>query len=333
MAKSPARIFLTHAPTARAFWYGEAALAALRAAGDVMLNPRDEPLDPAALAEAARGCPLVVIDRQTEAPAALFERMPDLVALIRVAVDIRNIDMAAASAAGVLVTQASRGFVASVSEWIVGAMIDAGRGLTGYVIDYRAGRTPMPVKGRQIKGATVGVIGYGAIARYLVPILAAMGARVLIHDPYVAPSPPAEPAGLNDLLAQSDYVLPLAVATAETENLIDGAALGRMKPTAWLINASRGNLIDEAALERTLDARAIAGAAFDVGRAPDQMPSPHLARRPDVLASPHIAGLTPESIGHQSMETARQAAAILAGEIPAGAVNADRASRLARLRG
>jgi D-3-phosphoglycerate dehydrogenase len=90
-------------------------------------------------------------------------------------------------------------------------------------------------------------------------------------------------------------------------------------------------LIDEAALERALDARIIAGAVLDVGRAPDQMPSHHLARRPDVLASPHIAGLTPEAIEHQALETTRQAAAILAGEIPVGAVNADRASRLARV--
>jgi D-3-phosphoglycerate dehydrogenase len=331
MAKTPVRIFLTHPPTARAFWYGEKALAALRALGDLVVNPRDDVLDPVALADAARGCVLVVIDRQTEAPAALFERMPDLVALLRVAVDIRNIDVAAASAAGVLVTQASRGFIPAVAEWIVGAMIDAGRGLTDYAAVYRGGRAPKPVKGRQIMGATVGVIGYGAIARHLAPILAAMGARVLAHDPYAAPTSPAEPAGFEDLLAQSDYVVPLAVATTETENLIDDTALRCMKPTAWLINASRGNLIDEAALERALDARIIAGAVLDVGRAPDQMPSHHLARRPDVLASPHIAGLTPEAIEHQALETTRQAAAILAGEIPVGAVNADRASRLARV--
>lgn len=333
MAKKPVRIFLTHPPTARTFWYGEKALTALRALGDLAVNPGEDVLGPAALAEAARGCALVVIDRQTEAPAALFDRMPDMVALLRVAVDIRNIDVSAASAAGVLVTQASRGFIPAVAEWIVGAMIDAGRGLTEYAAAYRADAVPKPVKGRQIMGATVGVIGYGAIARHLAPILAAMGARVLAHDPYAAPVAPAEAVELADLLARSDYVVPLAVATAETENLIGESALRRMKPTAWLINASRGNLIDEAALERALDARTIAGAVLDVGRAADQMPSPHLARRLDVLASPHIAGLTPEAIEHQALETTRQAAAILAGEIPVGAVNADRASRLARLKG
>ncbi len=102
-----------------------------------------------------------------------------------------------------------------------------------------------------------------------------------------------------------------------------------MKPTAFLINLSRGNLIDEAALGRALDERWIAGAAMDVGRAPDQMPSPHLAARDDVIATPHTAGLTPASIEHQALETVAQAGEILAGRIPRGAVNTKFASRLA----
>jgi D-3-phosphoglycerate dehydrogenase len=126
--------------------------------------------------------------------------------------------------------------------------------------------------------------------------------------------------------------VPLAVASEETENLIGAAALARTKPTAWLINASRGNLVDEAALAAALDARRIAGAVLDVGRAPDQMPSPHLARRADVIATPHIAGLTPAAIEHQAVETAHQAAALIRGEIPPGAVNADKATKLARIK-
>jgi D-3-phosphoglycerate dehydrogenase len=104
-----------------------------------------------------------------------------------------------------------------------------------------------------------------------------------------------------------------------------------MKRSAFFINLSRGNLVDETALSRALDAGQIAGAAMDVGRAPDQMPSSALASRADVIATPHIAGLTPEAIEHQALETVRQVAELLAGRMPRGAVNPDSASRLARL--
>jgi len=101
-----------------------------------------------------------------------------------------------------------------------------------------------------------------------------------------------------------------------------------MKPSAFFINASRGNLVDEAALLQALDSGRIAGAALDVGRALDQMPSPALARHPRVIATPHIGGLTLPAIEHQSMETARQVADIVQGRVPAGAVNLAHAQRL-----
>ena len=106
-----------------------------------------------------------------------------------------------------------------------------------------------------------------------------------------------------------------------------------MRPDAFLVNLSRGNLIDEAALAAALDERRIAGAALDVGRAPDQMPSPRLAARSDVVATPHMAGLTTEAIEGQALETVAQVAEILAGRPPAGSVNAEHASRLDRQQG
>src|SRR5207245_9882416 len=129
-------------------------------------------------------------------------------------------------------------------------------------------------------------------------------------------------------LAQSDYVVPLAVATPETENLIGARAFSLMKRDACLINVSRGNLVDEQALETALSEGRIAGCAMDVGRAPDQMPTPRLAARPDVIATPHAAGLPRPAIEHQSMETVAQAAEIVKRRAPKGAVNAEHWSRI-----
>ena len=126
--------------------------------------------------------------------------------------------------------------------------------------------------------------------------------------------------------------MPLAVATAETENLIGEKQFAAMKTGAFFINASRGNLVDEAALVRALDSGRLGGCALDVGRAPDQMPTPAIAARADVIATPHTAGLTLPAIEHQSMETVAQAAEILKGRAPKGAVNAEHWTRKALLK-
>ena len=138
-------------------WIG--ALTALRQLGEVRLNETGKVLDARALAQAAAGCQIIVSDRQTPGPAEFFPLAPDLVAFLRVAVDIRNIDVAAASAAGVLVTHATPGFTASVAEMTVGFMVDLARGISDCVLVYRQGRAPEARKGRQLKGATLGIIG------------------------------------------------------------------------------------------------------------------------------------------------------------------------------
>jgi D-3-phosphoglycerate dehydrogenase len=122
-------------------------------------------------------------------------------------------------------------------------------------------------------------------------------------------------------------VVCLAAATEATENMMNAAAFAAMKPDAYFINASRGNLVDEDALLAALDAGTIAGCAVDVGRAPDQMPSPRVAAHPRVIASPHIGGLTPPAVEHQALETVAQVAELLQGRAPQGAVNAQQATR------
>lgn len=326
-------VFLTHTPDMLANYYGARALAALKSHATVKLNETGRVLDAKALAEAARGCEIIVSDRQTAGPAELFPLLPDLVAFLRVAIDIRNIDVAAASAHGVLVTHATAGFIASVAEMAVGMMIDCGRFITRSTIEYRAGQEAEPRMGRQLKGATLGIMGYGAIGEYLGQLGIALGMTVLVSDPFkTIATPGLRQVELPDLLSQSDYVVCLVVANEKTENLMNAAAFARMKRSAFFVNLSRGNLVDETALEAALDAKQIAGAALDVGRAQDQKPSPFLAKRDDVIATPHTAGLTPEAAEHQAFDTVNQVAELVAGRMPPGAANAQAAHRLARLK-
>jgi D-3-phosphoglycerate dehydrogenase len=326
-------VFLTHTPDMLANYYGARALAALKSHATVKLNETGRVLDAKALAEAARGCEIIVSDRQTAGPAELFPLLPDLVAFLRVAIDIRNIDVAAASAHGVLVTHATAGFIASVAEMAVGMMIDCGRFITRSAIEYRAGQEAEPRMGRQLKGATLGIMGYGAIGEYLGQLGIALGMTVLVSDPFkTIAAPGLRQVELPDLLSQSDYVVCLVVANEKTENLMNAAAFARMKRSAFFVNLSRGNLVDEKALEAALDAKQIAGAALDVGRAQDQKPSPFLAKRDDVIATPHTAGLTPEAAEHQAFDTVNQVAELVAGRMPPGTANAQAAHRLARLK-
>ena len=189
------------------------------------------------------------------------------------------------------------------------------------------GAAPAATMGRQLAGSTLGIIGYGSIGRHLAPLGAALGMDVLVTDPCATVDVPFSPVPLGTLLRRADFVVCLAVANAETENLMDAAAFALMRPDAFFINVSRGGLVDEAALEAALREGRLAGAALDVGRAPDQMPTPGLATLSNVVATPHIGGLTPPAIEAQALETVRQVRALLRGEVPTGAVNGDAWSR------
>jgi D-3-phosphoglycerate dehydrogenase len=175
-------------------------------------------------------------------------------------------------------------------------------------------------------------MGYGAIGRYLSTLGVALGMKVLVADPFAK----VEGEGLHQvpletLLAQSDFVVCLVIANEQTENLMNAANFACMKKSAYFLNLSRGNLVDEAALLAALEKKQIAGAAMDVGRAFDQKPSLNLASRADVIATPHIAGLTPDAIEHQAFDTVKQVAELVAKRVPPEAVNTAKATRLTRL--
>lgn len=142
------RNLLTHTPHMLANYYGDRALSALRRHGDVRLNTSGRVLDdPAALVAAAGDAEIIVADRTVPVTAPVFAALPGLKAVCRVAVDISTIDVAAASRHGVLVTRATPGFVAAITELAVGFMIDLARGVSRSVVDYRTGIEPSPRPG------------------------------------------------------------------------------------------------------------------------------------------------------------------------------------------
>src|SRR6478736_2511790 len=245
-------------------YYGDRSLNGLRAAAEVILHERDDTLDAAGLVRAAKDADIIVADRMTEGRGEIFARLPRLRAFVRCAVDIRNVNVDAASNAGVLVTRAGPGFVQAVAELALGFMVDLSRGVSRATADYHAGRKPEARMGRQLAGSRIGIIGYGSIGRYLAEIAKVMRMEVLVSDPFATVSDSAiRQVGLDELLAASDYVVCLAVANEQTENLIGEAALARMQRHAVFINLSRGNLVDEAALAKALLENRIAGAAMD----------------------------------------------------------------------
>ena len=325
------RVFLTHDAEDLEAYYGRA-LPELEAIADVVRNPVGRDLDTNELIEAAQGCQVVVAHRSTPGERAAFEQLPELAAFLRTAVDISTIDVAAASEHGVLIARADKSFVPSTAELALGLMIAVARNIGASTSDYQAGREPPQRSGHQLAGRTVGIIGYGAIGSYLAPILAALGMSVVVHDPYVATvDDPFERVALAELLDRSDVVLPLATADDETANLIDAEALAAMKPGAFVVNVSRGELLDEAAVEEALDSGRLGGLAMDVGRAPDQRPSPALAGRPGVVATPHLGGLTPENADAQARSSVEQIRAILDHTMPPRSVNPEYATRLRAL--
>jgi len=323
------KVLLTHTPAMFDGYYGPAALKGLSEVAEVVRHKRTQFLGTSELIELAQDCQIIVSDRATPGEAEIFAALPALAAFIRCAVDIRTIDVAAASAHGVLVTQATPGFVDAVNEWILGVMIDLARGISQAANSYHRGEEPVARMGVQLRGATIGVVGQGAIGSQLSVSASQLGMTVLVHDPYVTELPEnVESVDFASLLMHADFVVCLVVANDQTENLFNADAFAKMKSSAYFINPSRGNLVDEPALSAALESGGIAGAAMDVGRAPDQKPSMSLAQLNNVIATPHIGGLTRNAIEHQAFDTVRQVKALIAGEVPDGAVNTEHAQRI-----
>ena len=310
------RVLLTHNSEDLEAYYARA-LPGLAALGvEIRHNPFDRDLTTPELIEHAAGTEVIIAHRSTPGDAELFVERPELRAFLRTAVDISTIDVAAATAHGVIVGHADKSFVASTAELALGLLIDTARHITTSGHDYRSNREPWQRSGRQLRGMTAGIIGYGAIGSYLADLLLAVGLEVIVSEQEAEVPDRFRTVDLETLLAHSDAVFPLVASTPATHHLIDADAIGRMRSGAVLINVSRGEIVDETAIETALDEGQLGGFGCDVGSAPDQRPNPRLAARPDVVATPHLGGLTPENADAQARSSVEQVDAILRGERP-----------------
>ncbi|HEX6146401.1 MAG TPA: hydroxyacid dehydrogenase [Acidimicrobiia bacterium] len=246
----------------------------------------------------------IFIRNRTRIDNELLASAPELRVVGRLGVGLDNIDLGGCAAAGVTVIPAVGANAVSVAEYVLGAILVLLRGVYDMTPSMVAGEWPRQghAFGHELLGKTLGLIGLGSIARQVAVRAAAFGMGIVAFDPFLPDDDAAwgtvGKVGLETLLATSD-VVSLHVPLGEgTRNLIDAAALTLMKPTAVLVNTSRGGIVDETALAAALREGSIAGAALDVFSAEPLGPEPAatFADVPNLLLTPHLAGNTEEAV-------------------------------------
>jgi len=249
--------------------------------------------------------------------AEMIAAAPRLRLIQKIGVGVNTIDLDAAQGRGIPVCNLPGTNARAVAEMTLALMLASLRRLPRFDAGMRQGvwSDPLLQDGLgELGGRTVGLVGYGAIPRLLAPILAAMGCRLLYTTRTPTPDAVGDWRNLPDLLAEADIVSLHLPLTAETTNLIDGAALARMKPGAVLINTARGGLVDQAALTEALCSGRLAAAGLDVFEAePPDFGAP-LLRLPNVVLSPHIAWLTTGTFDRSFALAAENCRRLSAGE-------------------
>lgn len=288
----------------------EQAVAALAADFDVRYDPAlvDRPGEIPAAAAAARA---LIVRNRTRVTAALLDACPRLRAVGRLGVGLDNIDLDACRERGVAVLPATGANDAAVAEYVITGALMLLRGAYHATARVAAGEWPrQALSGREAGGRTLGLVGFGGIARAAAARAVPLGMRVIAHDPFVPADDPAwgdlamRCTSLDELLAASDVVSLHVPYTGETHHLIDAAALTRMPAGAVLINAARGGVVDEAALAEALHAGRLGGALLDVFEQEPLAAGSVLAGVPNLVLTPHIAGVTQESNVRVSRVTA-----------------------------
>jgi len=255
------------------------------------------------LAELA-GSAAILIRNRTRIDPSLLAAAPKLQVVGRLGVGLDNIDLDGCAAAGVTVLPAVGANAVSVAEYVIGAMLVLLRGVYDMTPSMVAGEWPRQghAFGHELSGKTLGLVGLGSIARQVALRAAPFGMGIVAFDPFLPDDDAAwgtvGKVDLETLLSTSDVVSLHVPLDEKTRNLIDAAALALMKPTAVLVNTSRGGIVDEPALARALESCALAAAALDVFATEPLGPGPAavFAGVPNLLLTPHLAGNTEEAV-------------------------------------
>ncbi len=275
----------------------------LRTRHEVVYDP-DLCTDRERLLEQMTGVEAIFIRNRTRIDNELIAADPDLRVVGRLGVGLDNIDLRVCERAGVRVISAVGANAVSVAEYVIGAMLVLVRGVYGMSPSMVAGEWPRQghAFGFELMEKTMGLVGFGSIAREVATRAAALGMEVIAHDPFLADDDPAwrtvRSVGMETVLESADVISLHIPLTDETRSLIDAGVLGRMRPTAVLINTSRGGIVDERALAEALLQGKLGGAALDVFAAEPLGPEPAavFAGIPNLLLTPHVAGNTRESV-------------------------------------
>ena len=256
--------------------------------------------------------------------ADVMARMPKCKIIARYGIGVDTIDLEAATAAGIIVTNNPTYCIEEVAEHTMALMLACARKIVFYDRMVRAGRWEVP-PGKplfRVAGSTLGLIGFGNIARQVAVRAAAFGMNVLYSDPYVKETDQlAKQVDIGRLLKDSDFVSLHPPLTPDTRKMINDDMLRQMKRTAWLINCSRGPIVDTDALVRALDAGTIAGAALDTTD-PEPLPNPHpLRERDNVIINPHVAWYSETAMVGLQAGAPGEVRRVLSGEWPINVVN------------
>lgn len=279
--------------------------------------------DPEALKARLSDARALVVRNRTQVNQELLDAAPRLKVVGRLGVGLDNIDLAACEERGVVVCPATGANDASVAEWVIASVMMLLRSAFQSRSQMLAGEWPRQQSmGGETAGKTLGLIGFGSIARVTATKAKALGMAVVAFDPYVPADDNCWQATkriehLGDLLSMADAVSLHVPLTDATHHLIDAEALAQMKAGAILINASRGGTVDEKALVEVLRSGHLTGAALDVFETEPltEVAGAHFAGIPNLVLTPHIAGITIESNQRVSRVTMENVVRVLEGGV------------------